>query len=311
MSTAEHITALHKSLGDPTRLRILAVLDGSELRVSEIVEILDMGQSRISRHLRILVESGVLTLRRSGVWTFYQIDEGGAFRSIVEESVSLLPGHEHDIARKERVLAERRDETRLFFDGRATQWETMKRQLLGDVDPDRIALESISGFDSVADLGCGDGGLVSLMSESTGTVIGVDNAPAMIEYARRRLESRRGVEFRLGEVEHLPMKDGEVECAVMSLVLHHLPAPGLAIREAVRVIGKSGRLVILEFGAHEHEYFRDAHGDRWLGIDGSRIVEWIEEYNCIVEEYEEYALPEELVLHSIIASKTRNGDDAG
>lgn len=306
MASHTELVALHKALGDPTRLRMLSILDGHELRVSEIVEILDMGQSRISRHLRILADAEVITQRRSGVWTFCSIREDGPYRGLVEATLSLLEVSEQDAARTASVVAARRSETIEFFDTRAGQWETMKRRLFGSVDPDAIAVRLAAGCPSVADLGCGDGRLVEMLAAAGSRVIGVDNAPAMIRHARTRHRDRREAEFRLGDVEHLPLGDGEVSCAVLSLVLHHLAVPALAIGEAARVVEPGGSVLVIEFGPHGDEALRTAHGDRLLGVEQDRVIEWAERSDLTVAETATYTLGDGKELFSIVLKKLRN-----
>ncbi len=302
------LTAAFKALGDPTRLRILGVLAGVELRVSEIVEVLQMGQSRVSRHLRILVEVEMLRSRSSGVWTFYSIRQGGPYAPIIREALSSLPENREDLARREMVLTSRREETRRFFDTRAGQWESMKRRIFGKTDPDSIVCELIgSDAKSVADLGCGEGRLVELMARRVGVagrVIGVDNAPAMIEYARTRLAHLDNVEFRLGDIEHLPFRDAEVRVAVLSLVLHHLLRPTESIAEAVRVVAPGGVIIVAEFAVHANEALRDAHGDRWLGIEMDAIEARLTGEGCRIAHKSDCRLREGMTLCCVAAQKS-------
>jgi ArsR family transcriptional regulator len=305
MTSIASLTTAFKALGDPTRLRILRILSGSELRVSEIVDILEMGQSRISRHLKILVDAGMLTARRSGVWTFYSIDPSSPYAETVSRAVASAAGDEEDLRRRGEILSKRRDETKEFFDSRAGRWESMKRHIFGGLDLEALVLECVpSGSSSIADLGCGEGRLVELASKRAGLVIGVDNAPAMVEYARSLHSATRGVEFRLGDIEHLPLKDDEVEAAIMSLVLHHLAQPAEAITEAARVIASDGVIVTAEFTPHDSEALRGAHGDRWLGIDPVLIEEWLEAAGCHIETRRMHELSDGIELCCITARKS-------
>lgn len=299
----QRFTTAYKALGDPTRLRILMILSDCELRVGEIVEILAMGQSRISRHLRIMVEAGILSARRSGVWTFYCMDPHNQLREIVNRTTSFLESNPVDLRRREEILAQRRRETKEFFDDRAGEWEAMKKGIFGRIDPDDVVAKMVPPCRTVADIGCGEGRLLELVSNRAESVIGVDNSSAMVEYARSRFSSNARIEVRLGDVEHLPIGDGEVDTACMSLVLHHLPRPSEAIAELSRVLSPGGRAIVAELTPHAIERLREIHGDRWLGVETEQIESWLIQSGFTIESTDMHELADSNSLQCITARK--------
>ncbi len=284
---------IHKALADETRLRLAAILRRFELNVGELVAVLDMGQPRISRHLKILVEAGLVDCRREGLWAFYSAASAGPGRRVLDCTAALLDGQEYaqeyavDASRASAVVRERVQATRRFFDAVAGQWRDLAREVLGDLDlPGEIAKRVPEGA-AVADLGCGPGELLERLSPRACLVIGVDNSPRMLELAAARLNGkaaqngrdphiiRAGVSLRLGDLTHLPLREGEVQAVVLSMVLHHLPDPVAALAEARRVLCPGGMLLVADFDRHENEAMRVQYGDARLGLDRQMLMAWL------------------------------------
>ncbi|MBN1697013.1 MAG: metalloregulator ArsR/SmtB family transcription factor [Spirochaetales bacterium] len=259
-----------KALADETRIRLFTLLGSHELNVHEITEILRMGQSRVSRHLKILSDCGLLTARRDGLWSFYSVPDtpdARRFAGLVREAVAGEAVLAEDGREAEKVIRARKDRTREFFDAVASHWEYMKKELFGDIDIIGLLLETVPSCRTIADLGCGTGDLLHALLGRAERVIGVDNSSRMLDEARRRFGADRGrADFRLGELSHLPLRDGEAECAVIAMVLHHLQAPEVAVGEAARVLEPGGTLVVMDFDKHENEMLRERFSDRWLGF---------------------------------------------
>lgn len=287
---------IHKALADETRLRLAVILRRFELNVGELVAVLGMGQPRISRHLKILVEADLVDCRREGLWAFYSASAAGPGRRVLDCSAALAqsPEFEADAKRAAAAVRERVQATRRFFDAVAGRWRDLSREVLGDFDlPGRIALRVPDGA-AVADLGCGPGELLERLSERACLVIGVDNSPRMLELAAARLNGRpatagkagggrdaqglrAGASLRLGDLTHLPLREGEVQAAVLSMVLHHLPDPVAALAEARRVLRPGGVLIIADFDRHEVDAMRVQYGDTRLGLDQPTLDAWLEE----------------------------------
>jgi len=277
-----------KTLGDETRLRLLNILCFQEFNVQELTEILDMGQSRISRHLKLLQDAGVIESRRDGLWAFYRaVDQGPgqrftqSIRYLFEEDQIF----ESDLERVAEVLRTGEIQSRRFFDSLAPNWEIMKRSIIGELDLVGEIIKRVPSTDSAADLGCGSGALLEGMAERVQAVIGVDSSREMLAEARRRLEKKgREFDLRIGEIEHLPLRDQEVDSAVINLVLHHLRNPGEGLLEARRVLRKGGTLIVVDFCKHEEEIMRSRYGDHWLGFSTREIELWLEEAGFTIEE---------------------------
>lgn len=272
---------LLKSLSDPCRLRLVAILLHSELTVQELTCILRMGQSRISRHLKILSDAGVLTVKRQGTWSYYRVGDGNPFfcaiRSAFERELENLPERGSDLASLALILEQRRRRSQEFFDRHARQWDELARTLLPVPDYLAKLIELVPEAATLLEIGIGTGGLLIQLAKRSKLVIGVDHAQAMLDEARRRLERDgvAGVELRLGEMTHLPLSDASVGCVVANMVLHHAADPGSVLREIRRVLLPDGQLILADLARHERESAREQLADQWLGFEEQELSGWL------------------------------------
>jgi ArsR family transcriptional regulator len=270
-----------KALADPCRLRLTAVLLSGEFTVQELTGIMNMGQSRVSRHLKILTEAGVLTVKRQGTWSYFRAGGENSFfvaiRPVFERNVASLPERSHDLNAVAAVLEERRRRSQEFFDQHARQWEDLARTLLPVPDYRQLLLDCVSQGGTVLEIGVGTGGLLAELSTRAEKVIGVDHSPAMLEEAGRRLADAgvNGVELRLGEMTHLPLSDSSVEYVVANMVLHHAAAPAAVLTEIRRVLVPEGTLVLADLTRHEREAAREQLADQWLGFEEAELRDWL------------------------------------
>ena len=295
---------IHKALADETRLRLAGILRRHELNVGELVAVMGMSQPRISRHLKIMVEAGLVDCRREGLWAFYCAADSGPGFEVLEASAAFMdtPEFSADLSRADAAVRERVQATRRFFDAVAGHWRDLSREVLGDLDlPGEIARRVPEGA-AVADLGCGPGELLERLSQRACLVIGVDNSPRMLELAGQRLNGKAaqdghaGVSLRLGDLTHLPLREGEAQACVFSMVLHHLPDPVAALTEARRVLCPGGRLIIADFDRHENEAMRVLYGDTRLGLDRQQLRAWLEEAGFLPGQTELYPVNQGLVV---------------
>ncbi len=285
-----------KALADETRLRLLNLLRKKELNVNEIVSVLAMGQSRISRHLKILNESGLLESRRDGLWVFYRAASGREGSKLIECLADFLDREENresDFARLEEMMREGAARKKEYFDAIAPDWEDIRADILGDFDAARVILPYIRKEDRVADLGCGTGEVLLQLQTRGHDCIGVDRSPRMLEMARQRLENI-DADLRIGEIEHLPLREGETDAAVINMVLHHLVEPAAAFEEAARVIRSGGRLIVIDLARHDREELRSRYGHRWLGFDENEMKGLFETAGFTISEYEEFPVGQDL-----------------
>ena len=272
-------------LADPTRLRLLVLLEEEELSVAELQDILGMGQSRISSHLAQLKRAGVVEDRRAGKNVYYGLTiKGGpdARSAKVGELTRALaremPETQRDRTALKVVLRKRQDKAREYFDqlagrfGRSyvpgRSWQALAHTMIALLPPL-----------VVADLGAGEGTLSQLLAKTARKVIAIDNAPKMVEFGAQ-LAKRHGfknLEYRLGDIEDPPIAKGSIDLAIFSQALHHAIHPPRALVSAQRIIKKSGRVVILDLLSHRFEKARELYADHWLGFSEVQLHQWLEE----------------------------------
>ncbi len=275
------MTVTHfKALADETRLRLLRILLSHELSVNELVTVLGMGQSRISRHLRILSDAGLLTSRRDGLWVFYQAQQEGENRVFLDAIAPFLqniPEAAQDIENTNRLIEERTRKSRQFFNEIADDWDNLNSEILGDFNlAEAVCAAMPRGCNLAVDLGCGTGTVLKRMLAHSHGVIGVDNSPGMLEACKRTFadtpEAGERISLRIGELEHLPLRDHEADFASINLVLHHIHQPDNVLQEIRRILSQRGILFISDFKKHKDESMRTRYGDHWLGFDTSRLA---------------------------------------
>ncbi|MBR2609653.1 metalloregulator ArsR/SmtB family transcription factor [Desulfovibrio sp.] len=271
-----------KALSDETRLRLVHILLHYELSVNELVRILGMGQSRVSRHLKILTEAGLLTSRRDGLWVFYAATRCGEASDFLQAMGPFLhtdTAMREDLAMAAQILEERALKTRQFFNAIAEDWDELNREVLEDFDLPAAVLAAVpEGCRVAVDLGCGTGAVLERLLPASQSLIGVDGSARMLEMCRRRfspvdLANENRISLRIGELDHLPLRDQEADFACINLVLHHLSDPGEGLREIRRSLTTGGHLFVADFLQHHDETMRSRYGDRWLGFDEERLQE--------------------------------------
>lgn len=273
-----------KALADETRIRLVHILFHYELSVNELVRIMGMGQSRISRHLKILTEAGLLRSRRDGLWVFYSVPpcgENSDFLTAIEPFLPETPAMQADLNMAARMLEERASRARQFFNSVAEKWDDLNHEILGDFDLPGRVVEAMPRHCGVAvDLGCGTGAVLAAMRGRARLAIGVDGSAPMLELCRSRLardEFAEGdVSLRIGELSHLPLADHEANFACINLVLHHLPQPMEAFGEIRRILAPHGILFLSDFLSHEDESMRKRYGDYWLGFEPGELRNFFE-----------------------------------
>ena len=279
---AETLRSL-RALADPTRLRLLALLETDELSVNELQEITRLGQSRISTHLRLLQEGEFLESRREGKRTFYKLSRTSNLdqRSIVQIAIGgarELPEFESDQVNRKRILSRREDQAQEYFNqvagrfdrsyGPGRSWQAFGQLLLRMLPPL-----------VVADLGAGEGLISELLARKAKKVIAVDNSEKIVEFgaAKARKNGLKNLEFRLGDLETPPIKPQSVDLVVLSQALHHAEEPKRAIQAAYQLLRAHGQIMILDLLLHSFEQAHELYGDRWLGFPESDLHQWLEE----------------------------------
>jgi SAM-dependent methyltransferase len=296
-----------KALADRTRLRLINILIHYEFNVNEIVSIFSMSQPRISRHLKVLLDSGLVSSRRDGLWIFYSAAETGTGSMFLKTIKNLLENEEEfiqDIDRCRDIIENRSKETTLFFDNVAGDWSSLKQNIIGNLDINSIIDGYIKKCRLAVDIGCGNGDLIPVLLKHSEKVIGVDRSQKMLEHAKQHLSSDiERLSLRLGDLEHLPLSNNEADFAVANMVLHHLSSPLEAIQEVYRILKKRGSFILVDFLKHKNEQLREKYGDRWLGFEESEIKTWLIDSNFAIEEKNQYNLSNGLKMMLYLAVK--------
>jgi ArsR family transcriptional regulator len=273
--TMASIVKMLRVLADPNRLRILLLLREEELSVAELQEILVMGQSTISTHLSQLKQAGLVEDRRTGKNSLYRLkidSAAGILESLLAQAKSEIPNAAPDQATMRRVVKKRQDRMRIFFDSVAGRlgkdyvpgksWKSTAEALLRLLPPMIIA-----------DLGAGEGAFALLLAQQATRVIAVDSSARMIEVGREQAQrsGAKNLEFRLGDMEELPIDDAHVDLVFFSQSLHHALHPERALQEAWRILKPGGRIVILDLLKHRFEEARELYADEWLGFSEAEL----------------------------------------
>ena len=265
------------SLADTTRSRILLLLDGHELTVTELCSIMQLPQSTVSRHLKALADAAWVSARAEGtshLYTMTREDLDASARRLwllVREQVGPTPAATQDQRRLAAALAERRTKSQEFFSSSAGQWDRVRDDLFGD----RFHLSALAAFAgsdwTVGDLGCGTGQVTAALAPFVARVIAVDGSAAMLQAAKKRLQGNDNVDLRRGDLEALPIDDARLDAATLMLVLHHVPEPERAVAELARVLKPGSRAMIVDMLPHERENYRQQMGHVWLGFSDEHM----------------------------------------
>ncbi len=269
------------ALADPTRSRLLLLLDRHELTVGELCAALQLPQSTVSRHLKTLADEGWVQARAEGTSRRYVMPRTALDPSarglwqLVRDQMGATPSAKQDLLRAERVLQERRTASQAFFSSTAGQWDRVRAELYGartDLAPLAALLDPAT---IVGDLGCGTGQTTAALAPFVARVVAVDESEAMLAAARARVGHHDNVDVRAGRLEALPIDDASLDVAVLSLVLHFVVDPAAALREAARVLRAGGCLLVVDMEPHEREEYRATMGHLWLGFSADQLGAWL------------------------------------
>lgn len=279
LAILDHMSAL----ADPTRCRILLLLERHELTVSELCAVLQLPQSSVSRHLKTLADDDWVVSRRDGTSRFYSMPlddldlDSGASRlwPLIREQVAGTAAAGQDSQRLRSVLARRRAKSQEFFASAAAGWDRLRTTLFGDTFYLWAMFGLVDPSLTVGDLGCGTGLLTEVLAPHVHRVVAVDASPDMLDAARGRVGESPNVEIRQGELEALPLQAGELDAALLSLVLHYSPDPARALTEVARVLQPGGRVLIVDMLPHDHEEYQQQMGHVWLGFSDKQISRFL------------------------------------
>lgn len=272
-----------RAVAEPTRLRLLALCARADLTVSDLTQVLGQSQPRVSRHLKLMCDAGLLERFREGAWAFYGLARRGAGAGLVRRVLDLLPADDGalalDLQRLEQIKAARAERAAVFFGENAAEWDRIRRMHVDDSQVEAALLDSFLGrrIDDLLDIGTGTGRLLELFGPRVTRGLGIDLSREMLALARANL-TRLGFAHcgvRQGDLYQLPLADRQFDAVTIHQVLHYLDDPAAAVREAARVLRPGGRLVIADFQRHDLEDLRERYAHRRLGFTTEEVNRWL------------------------------------
>src|SRR3954468_18207544 len=281
VSMDEMLGAL-RAIAEPSRLRLLILCARGELTVSELAQILGQSQPRVSRHLKLLCEAGLLDRFREGSWVFYRLSAGSPASALARHLVAACGGADETVALDlQRLAAIKRQRAELaaaYFRENAAQWDRIRSLYIDEREVEAALVDIVAGFAprDLLDIGTGTGRMLELLGPRVANALGVDQSREMLAIARVNIE-RAGLSnciVRLGDMYQLPLPDLSFDAVIVHQVLHYADRPAAAIAEAGRVLRLGGGLVIVDFAPHALEFLREEHAHRRLGFTDDDIAAW-------------------------------------
>jgi ubiquinone/menaquinone biosynthesis C-methylase UbiE/DNA-binding transcriptional ArsR family regulator len=282
LSSSQGVEVL-RAAGEPSRLRILALLAREELAVLELCRVLDQSQPRVSRHLKLLAEAGLVERFPDGAWVFYRLTNDGAGCALVGQVLSAIdpadPALQRDAERLSAVWAERAADAGEYFARNAARWDEIRSLYVSDADVEAAILAAAGPgpFKRLVDLGSGTGRMLTLLAPHAEAALGLDLSQQMLNLARNRVTEAglRGCELRHGDIFATRLPGESADLVVVHQVLHYLADPAAAVKEAARIVAPGGKLIIADFAPHRLEYLREQHQHRRLGFAESEMARWL------------------------------------
>lgn len=279
---AERVVGALRAAGEQTRLRALALLTEGELAVGELAQALGQSQPRVSRHLKLLTEAGLVERAPEGAWVFYRLPRANTMeRHFAEAALAMLdpadPILARDADRLNAIRAAREQAAAEYFERNAADWDRVRALHLPEADIDSAILDAAGKgpFDLMVDVGVGQGRMIQLFADRVRRAEGFDTSRQMLAIARASLDDLKAkAAVRFGDAYAPPIEAGAADLVTIHQVLHFLSEPGRAIAEASRLLKRGGRLVIVDFAPHQHEFLREEHAHRRLGFVDREIAEW-------------------------------------
>jgi len=281
--TSNQAVEVLRAAGEPTRLRILALLAREELAVLELARILDQSQPRVSRHLKLLADAGLVERFPDGAWVFYRLVRGGPARAAVDQALALISWDDatltRDAERLEGVSAERADQAAAYFAENAERWDEIRSLHTSEAAVEGAILQAAGEgpFQRLVDLGSGTGRMLTLLGGRAKSAVGLDLSRQMLNLARGHVASAglADCELRHGDILGTGLAEGEADLVVVHQVLHYLGEPAAAVAEAARLAAPGGRVLIVDFAPHALEFLRAEHRHRRLGFSDDEMESWL------------------------------------
>ncbi len=285
-----------KAVGESSRLRILYLLSRGDLTVSDITEILNQSQPRVSRHLKLLLDERLIGRYQEGSWAYFHLADEGFERDLVSSLIARVdpsqPPVDRDLERLSAVKRRRQERATAYFGANAESWDRIRSLHVPEEAVERAIRELVGAtpFRSLLDLGTGTGRMLDILSPLYQHALGIDMSREMLTIARANLD-RAGIahaQVRQGDILAPPVERGQFDLVTVHQVLHYLEQPGLAIAEAARLLRPAGRLLVVDFAPHDLEFLREEHAHVRLGFSDRQITDWFEEAGLDLERSIEF-----------------------
>ena len=298
----DDLLAALKAVAESTRLRILAALSQAELNVKEITFVLGQSQPRVSRHLKLMADAGLIDRHKEGNWVLFRLSEQGQAAALSRALVQMLPGADPllraDAQRLDEVRKRRQDLASAYFRANAANWAKLRSLHVREADVEQATLSAIGSepIDMVIDLGTGTGRMLELLASQSRQLVGIDSSREMLAFARANIEKAglKNAQLRHGDIYALPLADGIADLVCLHQVLHFLDDPQRAITEARRIMAPGARLVIVDFAPHDLEELRDDHAHRRLGFSDEQISAYLARVGLNLEKHQILPPPKSL-----------------
>jgi ubiquinone/menaquinone biosynthesis C-methylase UbiE len=283
-----------RAIAESTRVRLLFILSHGEFNVSELTQILGQSQPRVSRHLKLMVEAGMVSRHKEGNWVLFRLREEGLGGALSRAIVDMLPAHDEalarDLARLEDVKLQRAELAASYFSSNAENWERLRSLHVHEEDVEQAmqAIVGRQGIKTLIDLGTGTGRVLTLVAPLAEQAFGIDSSREMIAIARANVE-RSGLkqaQVRQGDIYALPFANATADLVTIHQVLHFLDDPARALTEARRILKPDGRLLIVDFAPHDLEHLRSEHAHRRLGLSTEQMMGWFQRAGLALKQHE-------------------------
>lgn len=287
----EELLAGLRAVAEVTRLRILFALSHGEMNVTELTQVLGQSQPRVSRHLKLMTEAGLITRHKEGNWVLFRAREQGMGGALSRALVEMLPGHDDqlksDLARLEEIRSQRQDVAEAYFAANAESWQELRSLHVKEeeVEANFLSMLGEANYDTIVDLGTGTGRMLELLNGRARHLWGIDQSRDMLAIARAKLEASKNTQLRQGDIYALPFADGTADLISIHQVLHFLDDPQRALLEARRILKPGGKMIVVDFAPHELEELRSAHAHRRLGISAEQMSGYLARAGLMLNEH--------------------------
>ena len=285
MASFNDIVGILRAAAEPTRVRLLRLVHNGEFNVKDLTQLLGQSQPRVSRHIKLLADAGLIERYQEGSWVFVRATADSVLRGFVETALAMIDAEDSQISRDseraKQLRLSRTEAAQTYFDQNAANWDRIRSLHVPEMDVEAAMLDALGPgpFDLLLDLGTGTGRMLELFSSRARRLAGLDSNREMLKFARVNLEAAglSNCSVRLSDIYNLPFAEGSADAVVVHQVLHFLESPKQALAEAIRVLKPEGKLLLVDFAPHGLEFLREEHAHMRLGFSPAEITGWLKE----------------------------------